>query len=384
MAVSRRHFILAAGGAGLALIATSSIFSVTRTPVKAISPWHEISNLLECEDPRLSVFRHAILAPNPHNRQPWLIRLIGQNQALLSCDLDRRLPITDPFDRQILIGFGCFLELARIAAAELGIRMEITLFPEGEPGERLDKRPIASLQFVSEPSITKEPLYAFIGSRRSNKKPFDTSQPVESRFIEALGSHPSPSVKVAASNNGNLIENLRVLTWDAWKIELETERAWLESVELMRIGKTEIESKPDGISIGGTVVEVLSMAGKITREEMAKKGSNSYNASIDRYRPTMLSGMAYGWIVTDGNSRHDQIATGKAYVRMNLMATCIGLGFHPVSQALQEYPEMTTMYDRVSTALGARRDQRVQMLIRLGYGEVIDQAPRWPLASRLI
>jgi hypothetical protein len=152
----------------------------------------------------------------------------------------------------------------------------------------------------------------------------------------------------------------------------------------MRIGKAEIESKPDGISIGGTVVEVLSMAGKFTREEMVKTGSDSYNAGIDRYRPTMLSAMAYGWIMTDGNSRHDQIATGKAYVRMNLMATCIGLGFHPVSQALQEYPEMTTMYDRVNAALGARTNQRVQMLIRLGYGEVIDQAPRWPLESRLI
>src|ERR1700741_606311 len=71
-------------------------------------------------DPRRFALAHAILAPNPHNTQPWQVDLRGEDEMLLYCDLERRLPFTDPLDRQITIGCGCFLELYRIAAVQNG------------------------------------------------------------------------------------------------------------------------------------------------------------------------------------------------------------------------------------------------------------------------
>lgn len=265
MSISRRSVIFAAGGAGLALIGTGGTFAVTRTPVRALSPWRDIEGA-PLSDTRLDAFRHAILAPNPHNRQPWLIRLSGQDQAAIHCDLDRRLPETDPFDRQIVIGFGCFLELARIAAAERGVRMEITAFPEGEPADRLDRRPIASLRFVADASSARDPLFRSIPHRRSNKQPFDTTRPVEARALEALVAQQLPQARIATTADDALVRKLRQLTWDAWKIELETERTWLESVKLMRIGRSEIEANPDGISIGGPFLEALSLAGQLSQD----------------------------------------------------------------------------------------------------------------------
>ena len=99
MGLSRRTLIQAVGGSGLALIGAGSLFAVTRTPQRALAPWAEIDSPPPA-DVRLDAFRHAILAPNPHNRQPWLIQLVGQDEALIFCDLDRRLPETDPFDRE--------------------------------------------------------------------------------------------------------------------------------------------------------------------------------------------------------------------------------------------------------------------------------------------
>ncbi len=116
MGLSRRTVVRGIGGTGLALVGAGGLFAVTRTPERALAPWAAIEDPPPA-DVRLDAFRHAILAPNPHNRQPWLIKLVGVDEALIFCDLERRLPETDPFDRQILIGFGCFLELARIAAA---------------------------------------------------------------------------------------------------------------------------------------------------------------------------------------------------------------------------------------------------------------------------
>jgi hypothetical protein len=171
MVVSRRMVIAGAGASTLALVGGAGLWRVTRRPSSALRPW--ALDPKAPADVRLDAFRHAILAPNPHNRQPWLIRLEGDDGATLYCDLAKRLPDTDPFDRQIMIGFGTFLELARMAAAERGIRMEVQPFPDGEPQPRLDARPIAQLRFVAEPGIAKDPLFGSILKRRTNREVYD-------------------------------------------------------------------------------------------------------------------------------------------------------------------------------------------------------------------
>jgi hypothetical protein len=382
MGVSRRTIVLSAGGASLALIGAGGLFAVTRTPSRALAPWREIESPPPA-DLRLDAFRHAVLAPNPHNRQPWLIQLVGQDQAVLYCDLDRRLPHTDPFDRQILIGFGCFLEIARIAAAERGVKMQIQVFPEGLPSDRLDQRPIASLRFVASGSVPKDPLFGAIAFRRSSKVPFDTARPIEKAVLASLVAHGSPQAHVAASADDALVRSVRSRSWKAWMVELETERTWQESVDLMRIGRSEIEANPDGISIGGPILEALGLAGLFSRGQMARPGTRAHSGSIDRYRPILSSGMAYAWITTPGNSRLEQIEAGRTFVRLNLEAARQKLGFHPISQALQEFSEMAPVFEDMHATLGAQRGERVQMLARLGYGSDVGKTPRWPLGSRL-
>ena len=107
MTSHRRTILLAVGGAALALVGAGGVFVATRRPSAALKPWDDLQTTTL--DMRLNAFRHAILAPNPHNRQPWQIQLVGTDQAVITCDLDKRLPETDPFDRQITIGFGAFL-----------------------------------------------------------------------------------------------------------------------------------------------------------------------------------------------------------------------------------------------------------------------------------
>lgn len=383
MGLSRRTVVRAIGGTGLALVGAGGLFAVTRTPERALAPWAAIEDPPPA-DVRLDAFRHAILAPNPHNRQPWLIKLVGVDEALIFCDLERRLPETDPFDRQILIGFGCFLELARIAAAERGFKMDISAFPDGLPAERLDRRPIARLRFVANPSTTADPLFGYIPVRRSSKQPFDTTRPVEDRILASLVSLGSSTARIATTADAALVETLRTLTWDAWMIELNTARTWQETVDLMRIGRSEIEANPDGVSIGGPILEAMALAGQFSREQSARPGTAAHNGSISRYRPIMATGMAYAWITTEGNARTDQLAVGQTFVRMNLDAARKGLGFHPISQALQEFKEMEPAYRKITGALGARPGQRVQMLARLGYGSLPGRTPRWPLRSKIL
>lgn len=382
MPMSRRSFILAAGGAGLALVGSGSYFAVTRRPTGALRPWEDVQQAFN--DVRLDAFRHAILAPNPHNRQPWRIRLVGANEAVITCDLDRRLPETDPFDRQIVIGFGGFLELARIAAAKNGWRVDIQPFPEGEPQPRLDQRPIAHMRFAKDPGVISDPLFSAITIRRSVKKPFDAQRPVGEQEMQYLARMPEITARVSLSSEPGLVAALRDLTMKAWEIEVNTPRTFMESVNLMRIGRAEIEANPDGISLGGVFIEALAGIGQMSREEIAKPESSAFQQGLSVYSK-MLAGVAsYVWIVTPGNSRVDQLEAGRAYVRLNLRAAQLGLAMHPVSQALQEFPEMSETLQGVNRALSVSAPERLQMLARIGYGPDVDPAPRWPLEAKLV
>jgi hypothetical protein len=377
----RRTFLMTAGAGVLALAGGGGLFATTRRPSAALRAWEEAS--ASVVDPRLHIFRHAILAPNPHNRQPWLIRLVGRDEAVITCDLDRRLPQTDPFDRQITMGFGCFLELAQITAAQHGLRMETVLFPNGEQSPRLSGGEIARIRFVADTGLAKDPLFVAIPTRRTAKVSFDMTRPLSQRDLALLQPSGSTSHAILTSTDPALVADLRALTWRAWMIEAQTARTWKESVDLMRIGRSEIEANPDGIALSGTVIEALALTGQISRASLADSTSSAYKAGIDKYRPMLEATPAYLWLTTPGNRRGDQIAAGRAYVRANLAATLAGLSLHPVSQALQEYPEMADEFNGLNQRLGMEAPNRIQMLARLGYGAPVGATVRWPLESKI-
>ena len=92
--------------------------------------------------------------------------------------------------------------------------------------------------------------------------------------------------------------------------------------------------------------------------------------------------MGHLWMVTPGNTRRDQIAAGAEWLRLNLACTREGLGFQPLSQAIQEYPEMAALYAETHARL-APEGGTVQMLARIGYGPEVAVSPRWPLEAKL-
>lgn len=381
---SRRKVLRVLGAGGLILGATAlgaGSWITTRDPAAARAPWQQAG---QGDDVRVRALSYAILAPNAHNRQPWLVDLSEPDAVTLYCDLDRRLPQTDPFDRQITISLGCFLELFALAAAQEGFGAEIDLFPLGESSPRLDARPVARIGLT--PSIgTPDPLFAEIVRRHTNKEPFDISRSVPQGDLDAIvaaGRVDRPLQAGATVDEGE-VRALQDLTWRGHEIESFTPRTLQESIDLMRIGKAEVLANPDGIDLSGPLFEGLNVAGLLTREQIADTGSTAFQQGLDAYRDMIFSAMGYVWLTSDGDSRAEQIAAGRAYVRMHLEATARGVDMHPLSQALQEYEEMAALYDEAKVALGARPIQTVQMLARIGYGPAINASPRWPAETRI-
>jgi hypothetical protein len=378
MSFSRRKTLALIGGGTVAAATAYVGWEATREPATALRPWAEAG---APQDPRLRALSWALLAPNPHNRQPWLADCRTPGEVTLHARLDRLLPHTDPLGRQITIGLGCFLELMRMAAAQDGHALAITPFPEGWRPEALDTRPVARVVFARDPGVAREPLFAHALKRRSTKEPYDTKRNVPQGAIADLATRARPMARFGGSVATADIEFWRKLTTDALGIEFATPRAYRESVDLFRIGRREIDANPDGIDLGGPMMELLRLAGLMTREAALDPSSIAAKGGLDAVTANAASGMGHVWLVTPGNTREEQLSVGADWLRVNLAATAAGLAFQPMSQALQEFPEMKRLYDEVHRKI-APEGGTVQMLARIGYcDDVIPPSPRWPLSS---
>lgn len=377
-----RRFFLVSGASVAVLTAAGLGWGMTRAPRLARQPWLEAE--VGQDSPLLTALSYAVLAPNPHNMQPWRIHLLSETAFELYPNAERMLPHTDPPSRQLTIGFGCFLEVFRLAAAQLGRSVSWEFFPEGENADALDPdQPVARVN-LEEEGAEPDPLFSQVLARRTNRAVFDTERTLASDQLEALiEAAVTPVTTLGGTLEPGEVGELRDLTSRAWAIEWNTDATRRESIDVTRIGKAEINANPWGLSIAGPLMEALKHAGILTREAMDDPSSQAFADSERFYDAACQSAMGYLWMVTQTNSRTDQLLAGRAWVRAHLKATQLGLAFHPLSQALQEFEEMAGPYGEVHQRL-APEGGTVQMLVRLGYAASPAPAPREALNTKII
>jgi hypothetical protein len=386
--MNRRKFIYLAGG-GIVLAATTTSLAGCSLrsdyPVEAVEIWNGPQEAL---DARRWALAYAITAPNPHNLQPWIADLREPNVITLRTDPKRILPHTDPLGRQILIGHGAFLELLVIALSQKGIASDVTLWPEGELGSNLqqwDQRPIARITLHEKGA--QDPLFAQILQRHTPKSDFDTNKPVDGVVLQQLlkSTESNTGIRSGGTIEVAQLSPYRELCWQAAQVELTTSRTVMESIHLTRVGPTEILQHRDGISLNSLPVRILDTLGLFDRKNPPEKDSQAYKAMMSRYQGFSQSAMGFVWL-SGKNHRSDQVQAGRAYVRMQLRATELGIGMHPLSQALQEFPEMQAHYvsaHQITLNRAAPRsadDETLQMYCRIGYPlKPASATPRRPM-----
>jgi nitroreductase len=374
----RRRFIRVLGSAGV--IAAPLLPGCAPMPEEALEAWRRAGR---DADPRRRLLSWAILAPSPHNQQPWLVDLRNDDEILLYCDPARLLPMTDPPGRQVLIGHGCFLELLSQAAAADGQRADIALFPEGEPGPaQLDSRPVARVRLSPRPPAL-DPLFEQVLRRNTYKKPFDGDRPVPEPALAALlAAAERPGVETASTQRRDMVDELNRIVVAAWEVEQTTPRTWKESVDLTRVGAAEIVAHRDGVSLGGTMIEALRLLGQLTPQKAMDPDSLYFSSALKRVREWAPATGTFAWLKTRADSRAAQVEAGRAFVRLQLKAAELGLVTQPPSQVLQEFSEMDALRARFERLVGQRAGEKVQMLVRIGYpAQDKVPSPRRPLES---
>jgi hypothetical protein len=375
--MDRRQFIRVVGGG--VVLATGAALSACSggIPPEAIAAWQGPGTE---SDLRRWILGYAILAPHSHNLQSWLVDLSVPGEILLYCDPARLLPETDPYSRQIMMSQGTFLELLDIAARERGQRADITLFPEGAfSPEKVDARPVARIRLTADASAAKDPLFAQILRRRTNRSLYDPARAVPATAWQAMVSAvPQGALRFGHVDldQADTLQRQRALAADAWRIEITTPRTMMESIKVLRVGPAEIARHRDGLSLTDPMVVWLDRLGLFDRSQAPGPQDFAVTRQIKDFDSKLTSTPAFLWLLSEGNERHTQVEAGRAYARVQLAATAQGVAMQPLQQALQEYPEQARPHAEIRRLLGATPTQTVQMWARVGFAPPVDAAPR--------
>ncbi|MEH6473485.1 MAG: hypothetical protein V7752_19830 [Halopseudomonas sp.] len=378
--MNRRNFIQVVG-LGLGSIALSSTIVGCGAAEPTLSFGWDGPDPAE-KDIRMQVLAYAILCPNPHNKQPWIIHLTGPRSFDLYVDPERLLPATDPFYRQIHIGQGTFLETLAIAATGLGHEARIDYYPQGMySNTELLNKPVASIELIESPGVTPDPLFAHLLTRHSNKREYDNRRLTQSEIDTLYAFHgqqsASPLTIVQSTESKHRFE--KILT-DAMQIEVGDPARDHETIAMFRFNEEEVRKYRDGFGVSQAglsgikkfVVENLLLS----RERVEKDPSEFGEQAVEMTRGAATSTATFAWISSSTNSRLDQVKVGRDYCRINLKTTAMGLAQHPMSQVLQEYPEMLPLQAAFKKEFDIPPRDTVQMLFRLGRAEATPHGPR--------
>ncbi|HEV2452497.1 MAG TPA: hypothetical protein VGS62_11295, partial [Streptosporangiaceae bacterium] len=115
------------------------------------------------------VVAEAIWAPSVHNTQPWRFTAEGQ-EISLHADPDRKLGVSDPDGRQMMISCGAALFTVRLALRSLGWIPETLVLPDAG-GPLLVAR--VRWQQQAPPTELERRLAAQVRRRRTHRGGFD-------------------------------------------------------------------------------------------------------------------------------------------------------------------------------------------------------------------
>ncbi len=280
-----------------------------------------------------------------------------------------------------MIAQGCFIETLAIAAGHLGYATEVMLFPDGTARADFEMRPVAEV-LLTKATVSADPLFGQILHRRTSRVPFDQKHVVTQTELNQLTAVRVPAaIEVAGTINAEKMRQLTALAIASNEVECDTPRTRNETVDHIHIGASEIAKNREGISIAGTGVWWASHLGLLSNAAMRDPSTKSFASLKTMVEDAAESSNAYVWLKSHTNSPEDQVAAGRAWVRVTLQSTAQGLMLHPLSQALEEFAEMAPQHVKMRQLTLCEDQETIQMFARLGYAAEGEHSPRRRVGS---
>jgi hypothetical protein len=339
-------------------------------------------------DIRCRVLPYALLAPSLHNAQPWRVEFRGRNRILLFVDRARLLTHCDPNARQAMISHGAFLENLELAAKAFGHRADIELFPGGWPGTNLPPDSmVAAVDLEPDSRVIRDPLFDQIPVRHTNRRVFKKKKVPVPVAGDLTAAYDFTYVPLGYTGDPDLIASIADLVTSARERELADRERLRETLNYFRFTDREARASRDGFGLAqsgyGILLRFLVGTLILSRKRGEMPDSSFSRMTVKNTANEARSAGGYAWLSTKENYRLDQIRTGRAFQRIHLRSTALGLALQPMSQILEGYPEIADLRRDLFECLGMPETHTVQMLFRVGYASPVPACGRRDLREIL-
>ena len=309
------------------------------------------------------LLRYAVLAPSGHNTQPWKFA-ISDEGVLVYSEQERRLPVADPDDRELVMSIGAAIMNLRVAAARFAFSSEVAPTPDPDNADLLA---LVRLKEGGGADQAQGELFEAIVRRRTNRFHYENKSLSESDLVKLAGVGRMGGAAVRIITEAQVKSALAGLLFEG-DVTRMSDKAFREELALwMRPANTE--------EYDGLAGDSLGLSGMISR--MAPWMTKTFNMgkSTGKKDRALAKESAALVVALSGDQRADLLDAGQLFEKFVLTGTLLGVQYSFFNLAV-EVPELR---QKIKALLAV--EELPQLLFRIGYtaaGE-LKPAARLPL-----
>jgi nitroreductase len=298
----------------------------------AYAPW-QLWNDPALRGTPLALVAAAILAANPHDSQPWLFHVTPDRIEIVA-DTSRNLGAMDPFLREMHIGLGCALENVAVVAPANGYAAAIALEPGSLVGLGERRAPVRAATIALTKLSGPQPgskLDAAIALRHTNRFPYDPARPLPQAWrdaVAAFSDEPDVRVFLFETRDGRTRYDAAII--DATQAIISDAPMIADSDRWIRMSHADIEKYRSGPTLDAAGLSPLTL---LLAKWIPLPAAANHAAWLSQTREQVSSAPIAGIVaVRDRYDRPSALAAGRAWQRLHLTATSLGVAMQPLNQ----------------------------------------------------
>jgi nitroreductase len=354
----------------------------------AYAPWKDSQG--SASDGVQRPLRAAILAANPHDTQPWLFQ-IEENTITLFADRARNLGSFDPFRREMHLGLGAAIENLALAARAHGLSAginptegKLTLSPDNSPA-------IAAKLTLSPSPPVRSRLFDAIPHRHTNRGAYRPDQVIGAEALSRLAAlTTNDDVRIVFVTDKIARGELGALIVAATAQIVGDPQMSADSARWFRTGRRDIAAHKDGVTVDTAGASPLLTGMSKMLPDLDGRAADQYWLATTRDTEVPTAPVLGMMLVRDRLDMRAAIAAGRAWQRLHLGLTAIGLAGQPLNQPVEcaDRSAMRGRSDSFGPAMAKFADMsgwEPTFMFRLGVADrAAGPSPRRPLEEVLM